>query len=155
MPSQYADVPQTPDFTEIQRRTKGQYTTDVARTTLGDYSWEAPGKRPPATPRSSSWAGPGGGVSGGEVGGGGEPSRPVQVHVHQHPAPEFPGSGRDYNDDEVDPIIGSQGHNGGSPVLGGPSGPRPSMNGSTAVPEPVVEEAARMSAAGMKIPIPV
>jgi hypothetical protein len=29
------------------------------------------------------------------------------------------------------------------------------MNGSTAVPEPVVEEAARMSAAGMKIPIPV
>jgi hypothetical protein len=36
MPSQYADQPQTPDFTEIQRRTTSQYTTDRPTTTLGD-----------------------------------------------------------------------------------------------------------------------
>jgi hypothetical protein len=152
MPSQYADQPQTPDFTEIQRRTKGQYSLDAPRFSSPPqpYIWQQP-ERPSSTARSFSWAGPGGGVSTGDGGGGGEPNRPVHVTHHEHYY-EYP-EGRDYNDEPAPPIIGSSGEAGGSPIVQTPSGPKPSMNGASELPEPVVEEAARMASRGVRIPV--
>jgi hypothetical protein len=154
MPSEYADQPQTPDFTESVRRTKSQYSVDAPRFTPPPtpYVWQQP-ERPSSTARSSSWAGPGGGVSSGE-GGGGEPSRPVHVTQtrHEHYYDGFP-EGRDYNDEPAPPITGSDGRAGGSPIVQTPSGPKPSMNGASELPEPVVDEMARAVSRGVRIPV--
>jgi hypothetical protein len=154
MPGQYADQPGLPDFMESVRRTKAQYTTNAPKTTVGDYSWQAPGKLPLAQAHRASFPAPGGGVASPDGGGGGEPGRPVQqhhtTHVHEH---YYPGSGRDFDDGEAPPIVGSSGGAGGSPIVQTPSGPKPSMNGASELPVPVVEEAARVAAAGLRVPV--
>jgi hypothetical protein len=137
------------DLLAERQRIAGQYTTDVPKTTLGDYSYEAPGKRPPVQPRSVHWwlsspgAPPAGESLGTPLGGRG---RPYQVDVDQPPGqapgpPERPqpeegrtlGSGRDFDDGDAPPITGGS---GGWPVQG-PRVPRPSgLGGGVVLPIP-------------------
>jgi hypothetical protein len=160
MPSQYAEQPQTPDFEETLRRIKAQYTTSPQGvTTLGDYSWSAPGARPWASAAGGGGGTPGGAginisVSGG--GGAGESQgggrRPVKLDVKDlfpeeapplgPPPPPIPedspfrvrgGSTRDFNDEPIRPITGSF---GGTPVVGGPR-PKPGgLSGGGVAEEP-------------------
>jgi len=116
----------------------GQYSEDRPKTTLGDYSWQAPGKLPLAQPRSFDFWHHSGGLPGGGGGGAGE-GQGAAVHVrHEHNYyPEY-GSGRDFNDEEAPQIGGSS---GGDPVLGPwkPNG-KPSMNGHRSGAEAAEED---------------
>jgi hypothetical protein len=75
------------------------------------------------------------------------------VHVHQGGEfPEYPQQ-RDFNDERIDPIVGSSGEAGGSPILGTPKGPMPSRNGAGALSDPIVEEVTRLASRGVEVPV--
>jgi hypothetical protein len=81
---QYAEAGGYPSPEEIKRRIASQYTLDTPKITTGDYSYEAPGRRPPATPRHPAWAPPSEGVH--TTGGG---AAPTPLAPRQRPRVDF------------------------------------------------------------------
>jgi hypothetical protein len=121
--SQYAQGGQAVDPLEQAQRAKSQYTSDQPTTTLGDYSWQAPGKRPPAQARPAHFFLSGSGVapSAGESVST-APQRPLRLKLDR--AIEWPGEDEGgYQEGQAPPAPPSGGAPQGGAPLPSPSTP--------------------------------
>jgi hypothetical protein len=81
------------------------------------------------------------------------PSISTAAPVTGRSRPEHHIGTRDFNDQPVPPITGSDGRAGGSPVLGSPSGPKPSLDGAAEPPQRVIEDAAPLASGALRVPV--